>query len=50
VNTLVEAFYAKLHEGIEKYVPLKKHYTPKFPIWFSQELKSLVFEKKRKLT
>lgn len=48
INILVDNFYAILNAGIEQFIPLKTVKPPKFPIWFSEELKNLIFEKKQK--
>jgi len=46
VNSATKAFYDALHSCILQFVP-KVSYTPsKFPVWFTEELKSLAFDKK----
>lgn len=47
LDTLVESFYDVLSTGIELYIPQKVIIPPKFPVWFSSELKNLVLEKKK---
>lgn len=46
INTNINLFYDTLYLGLSKFVPLKKYKDPKFPIWYSKELKKKIFDKK----
>lgn len=42
LESLIDDFYKILYEGIEQFIPSKIIKQPKFPIWFSAELKDLI--------
>lgn len=46
INVAVDIFYDYLYEAINMFVPIARLKTPKFPKWFSSELKNTIFEKK----
>lgn len=47
VNAALDVFYSVIFGALEIFVPKRVIKNRKFPLWFSNELKSLVFEKKR---
>lgn len=47
INVATDFFYMKLNEGINKFIPKKNLRTPKFPLWFSDELRDLILIKKQ---
>lgn len=47
LETLVDSFYSIIHNGIQTFIPEKTLKSPKFPIWFSPELKQLIIDKKK---
>lgn len=46
IEALKLLFYENLNQGIEFYTPMKRVYHSSFPVWFSRELRSLIFLKK----
>ncbi|KAG5896614.1 hypothetical protein JTB14_009525 [Gonioctena quinquepunctata] len=46
LDEMVNIFYDALYSLFDVFVPKKKYSSGKFPIWFSPELKNLIFEKK----
>lgn len=47
VDTAVDKFYEVLSIGMHNFIPLSILKTPKFPRWYSNELKKLIIDKKK---
>lgn len=47
IEVATQRFYDFLLAGIEMSTPVKRVHRTSFPMWFSKELKSLIFEKKK---
>lgn len=47
LSEAVDAFYTLLYRAIDQHVPKTLCKQRKFPLWFSETLKALIFEKKR---
>lgn len=46
INNSLDIFYSILNYCIEIFVPKRRCKNPKFPTWYSSELKQLIFQKK----
>uniref|UniRef100_A0A6P7GDW0 Uncharacterized protein LOC114338234 n=1 Tax=Diabrotica virgifera virgifera TaxID=50390 RepID=A0A6P7GDW0_DIAVI len=46
IDLAIQFFYSIIYEVIHLFVPLKLYKTSTFPVWFTRELKDLVFKKK----
>lgn len=46
INNDLQIFYDSLYSAIDHFIPIKKYKTSSFPVWFSSELKKMVYEKK----
>jgi hypothetical protein len=46
-NLAMNLLYDALHEGILKFVPTAKYRSPSFPVWFSKDLRDIVFRKRK---
>ncbi|KAG5873852.1 hypothetical protein JTB14_030156 [Gonioctena quinquepunctata] len=46
INVATQFFYDVLYNSIELFVPMKRFKTSTYPVWFSHDLKSLMFRKK----
>lgn len=47
IDSATNALYDALHYCILNFVPINKYVKPKFPIWFSPKLKSIVLAKRK---
>lgn len=47
LDAAVNEFYYHINTSIERYIPLKKHKNPKFPVWYSSPLIKITKEKAR---
>lgn len=47
ISVLVDEFYSLLFFTINSFIPKKKHFNPKYPNWFSNELKNLITQKRK---
>lgn len=46
ISSMLHEFYSILFSAIDSFIPKKKIFSSKFPIWYSKDLKSLIKQKK----